>query len=134
MLTSWAGRATINVLPDDVLLHVFYFDRLSVAHLDRPTYYLKCVDRGGRFSWRWDRLIHVCRRWRSIVFASPNFLGLKLVCGPRTRVKLTGIWPPLPIIIRDRSDLPMPKHYDFGAAIAHPNRVCEIILHHLTRP
>ena len=74
----------------------------------------------------------MCQRWRSVVFASPNFLDLRLVCGPRTRVELTGIWPPLPIIIRNMVDLPMPEDYDFDAAIVHPNRVCEIDLLHLT--
>ena len=29
-------------------------------------------------------------------------------------------------------DWPMPEDYDFDAAIVHPNRVCEIDLHHLT--
>ena len=78
----------------------------------------------------WHRLIHVCRRWRSLVFSSPIFLNLKLVCGPWTRVELTStIWPPLPITIRNMVDWPMPGDYDFDAAIVHPNRVREIDLH-----
>jgi hypothetical protein len=47
-------------------------------------------------------------------------------------VELTGFWPPLPIIIRNLADLPMPDHYDFDAAIVHRNRVYEIALRHLT--
>ena len=105
---------TINVLPDDVLLHIFHFDRLW------------CLP------WRWHRLVHVCRRWRSVIFASPNFLGLRLVCGPRTRVELTSIWPPLPIIIKNMADSPMPEDYNFDAAIQHQNRVREIKLQYLT--
>ena len=107
--TNFKARVTINILPDDVLLHIF------------------------RLSWRWDRLVHVCRRWRSIVFGSPTFLGLRLVYGPRTRVELTDIWPPLPIIIRDMVNRPMPMNYDFATIIHNYRaRVCEIDLFHLT--
>ena len=83
--------------------------------------------------WKWRRLVHVCRRWRSVVFGSSVSLDLRLVCGPRTRVELTGIWPPLPIIITDRINRPVPEDYGFAAAIVHPNRVCELNLVHLTR-
>jgi len=49
----------------------------------------------------WKPLVHVCRRWRYIVFGSPLRLHLRLVCDVRTPVrKLLNIWPPLPIIIR----------------------------------
>ena len=118
-----AGRVPINILPDDVLLLIFHFDRVL---------YL-----GGRYpvepSWRWRRLVHVCRRWRSVIFASPNFLHLTLVCGPTTRLELTGIWPPFPIVIRNTVAVAMPDDYDFDAAIVRPDRVCEISLHNLTR-
>ena len=120
LLTVWAGRVSINALPDDILLNIFVFDR--VAFLDG----LKGVYR-SRLTWRWHRLVQVCRRWRSVVFASPTFLNLKLICGPETRVKLTVIWPPIPIIIRT-FDWPMPEDYDFEAAIVHRNRVCQINL------
>jgi F-box-like len=114
-LTLWAGRVTIDILPDNVLLYIFHFDSDRV--------YLP---------WNWYRLLHVCKRWRSVVFASPNYLDLKLVCGPRTRVELAGIWPPLPIIVRNMVECPMPEDYDLGAAIVHHNRVREIELHHLS--
>jgi hypothetical protein len=74
--------------------------------------------------WRWQRLVHVCRRWRSVTFSSPKFLDLKLTCLPNTRVELTHIWPPLPIRIM----WSVPEDYDFDAAIVHPSRVCEINL------
>jgi hypothetical protein len=119
LLTVWAGLVTINILPDDVLLHVFHFVR--VTYLDQPDQ-LWCP------SWRWHLLVHVCRRWRSVVFSSPNFLDLKLVCTPWTRAELTGIWPPLPIIIKDIYGRPMPDDYDFNAVILHRNRVCQIDL------
>ena len=121
LLTVWAlaGRVTINMIPDDVLLHIFYLEGLED------------IDRLWYMSW-WIRLVHVCWRWRSLIFASPNFLDLRLVCGPWTRQELTGIWPPLPIILTNMVDRPKPEDYNFDVAIAHPNRVCEIHLLHLT--
>ena len=127
LLTVCVGRrVTINILPDDVLLHIFHFDR--VIYLNRPKHILQVL----HLSWRWHRLIHVCRRWRSIVFASPNFLDLKLIFGPRTRVGLPGTWPPLPIVIGHNVTWHLPEDYDFDAAIVHRNRVHEIDLR-LTR-
>ena len=128
MLTSWAGHAAINILPDDILLLIFRFDRaICLGQLGE-------VDRLGHLpSWRWHRLVHVCQRWRSVVFGSPNFLDLRLDCGPKTRVELIGIWPPFPIIIRTLELWPMPKDYDFDAALVHHNRVREIYLCYLTR-
>ena len=114
---------TINTLPDFVLLQIFHFDR--VKHFDE-------VGDGDSdrlcFPWRWDRLVHVCWRWRSIVFASPKFLDLRLVCVSNTRLELLGIWPPLPIII---TDIYLPI-FDFNTAIEHHSRVCEIHLFRLT--
>ena len=120
----WAGRVTIDILPDDVLLHIFHFDRSR---------YLENAEQWHP-SWPWQRLVHVCQRWRSAIFASPNFLHLRLVCGPRTRLELTGIWPPLPIVVRYQASWPIPDDYDFNAAIVYPNRVCEIYLANLTMP
>ena len=114
LLIVWTDRVTIDILPDDVLLHIFLFDR--------------SWHRRWHLNWNWHRLVHVCQRWRSVAFAYPNFLGLKLVCGPTTRVELTGIWPPVPIIIKDITIWRKPKHYDFDAAIVHPSRVCELYL------
>jgi hypothetical protein len=121
LLTLWTGRVTFNILPDDVLLLIFHFDRLT--YLDG----LSTIDRLHPF-WRWHRLVHVCRRWRSVVLASPNFLHLELVCNTRTRVELTGIWPPFPIITRNVVGWPKSEDHDFDAAIVHRNRVCEIDL------
>jgi hypothetical protein len=120
------GHVTIDILPDDILLLVFHFYR--VTYIDG----LAVVDRERRLPWRWDQLVHVCQRWRSIVFASPKSLDLVLVCGPSTPLELIDIWPPFPIIIRDREDMPIPKDYDFQAAIAHPNRVRQIDIRQIT--
>ena len=112
---------TIDILPDDILLLIFLFDRAtSIDGLNGINPKL--------LSWRWDRLVHVCRRWRVVVFASPNSLDLKIVCGPWTHVELTGVWPPLPIVIWSSVYWPLGKDYDFETAIVHYNRVCEVTL------
>jgi hypothetical protein len=135
--TVWTGLVTINILPDNVLLQIFHFDRQTYLegprNLDGPSTEHEVAeevfDPMWRPFWRWHRLVHVCQKWRSVAFASPIFLDLRLICGPWTPVELTSIWPPLPIIIRDMVNWPMPEDYDFDAAIVHRNRVCEINLH-----
>ena len=132
----WIGRVTINIIPDDVLLHIFFFDELVYRHtryggevyLDG----LGSFNRMWRLAWTWQRLTHVCRRWRSTIFASPNFLDLRLVCHPGTRAELIGIWPPLPIIITNAVGGGTSGDYNFDAAMVHPNRIREITLFHLT--
>ena len=131
----WTGRVTINILPDDVLLHIFFIDKQE--YYEDPGFFFE-LELHRRLAplptlpWRWHRLVHVCRRWRSIVFASPNYLDLRLICRPTTPIKLTSIWPPLPIIITNTFDRLESRiihnDYDFDAAIVHPNRVREIFL------
>ena len=154
LLTVWAGRATINILPDDILLHVFLIDGQEDHYVPDSLHSpeqsgLEDYDRVRRLPWRWYRFVHVCRRWRSIVFAFPIFLDLRLVYGLWTRIELTDIWPPLPIIITNLFDRfrpgfhmdgpwtparpAIPNDFDFDAAIMHPNRVREIRLFYLTR-
>ena len=119
---------TIDTLPHDVLLLIFHFDRVEYpdgfGDID--------IDPEWRFSW-WHRLVHVCHSWRSIVFASPNFLGLRLYCVPDIRMELIGIWPHLPIIIRNMVDQKStPEDYDFDILNVHHDRVCEIYLFQIT--
>ena len=132
LLTVWTADVTVNILPDDLLLRTFHFVRVTHLHgleddrvisLDG----LEDVEPVWRLPW-WYQLIHVCQKWRSVVFAAPTFLDLRLVCGPRTRVELTSIWPPFPIIIRSMVDWPMPEDYDFNAAIVRNDRVSVISL------
>ena len=74
------------MLPDDVLLEIFYI------YKKEPTLFGWC--------WCWKMLAHVCRRWRRIVLASPQILDLKIVCNDRTPTRTSlDIWPPFPIII-----------------------------------
>ena len=42
--------------------------------------------------------MHVCRRWRTVVFGSPRRLNLRLVCTPTTPARDTlDVWPALPL-------------------------------------
>ena len=134
LLIVWAGCVTVGILSNDVILTIFHFVRLTYAEIADPTRLPDGLTSytGERDFVEWRRswrhpLIHVCREWRSIIFASPNFLDLRLVCVRNTRMELIGIWPPFPIIIRNNFR-PMPDNCDFDAAIVHRNRVCEIDL------
>ena len=71
------------MLPDDVLLAIFDF----------------CGDKYELEAWQ--TLVHVCRRWRSVVLGSPRRLGLQLVCTSRTPARDTlNAWPALPLFIQ----------------------------------
>ncbi|KAH9959387.1 hypothetical protein BGW80DRAFT_1449123 [Lactifluus volemus] len=104
-------RVTIGSLPDNVLLDIFDF-------------YEKYPPR-----W-WIALVHVCGRWRYIVFASPIRLNLELKCDANTPVKKTlEVWPrTFPIVIDEsRSRLPL-SGANIIAALKHHDRVSEIHL------
>ena len=117
--SHWKSRqitvSAIAILPDDVLLEMFSF-------------YLAVVPRTET----WHTLVHVCRRWRSIVFASPRRLDLRLVCTVRTRVKeMLDIWPILPIEIWATGDYATAVSQGKGedniaATLEHKDRVYEI--------
>jgi len=50
----------------------------------------------------WQSLVHVCRRWRSLIFGSPRHLNLQLFCTTGTTArKALDIWPALPLLILD---------------------------------
>jgi len=112
-------RVTIDALPDDVLTETFEF----CLGKDDPDH----IDNGHKYD-EWQTLVHVCRRWRCIVFASPRRLDIKLYCTQQRSVnsKMLDIWPALPIVIYA---FPMQSQEDVTNAIAtlrHHNRVCKI--------
>jgi hypothetical protein len=109
---------TINVLSDDVLLEIFtfYVDKLE-----------------GLSVGRWHKLVHVCQRWRHVIFAFPVCLSLKLLCGARTPVRRTlDVWPTLPIVVWSKwSPDPFLRLRDPDNTIAvfeKHDRVCQIVL------
>jgi hypothetical protein len=76
----------------------------------------------------WHTLVHVCKRWRSIVFASPHRLQLQLLCTNKTPVlNALDIWPELPIVISGGPG--MSKRQEANniiAALKQYNRVVKI--------
>jgi hypothetical protein len=82
----------IDVLPDDVLLDIFDF------HLTKD---LGDGENEGKWAAEeWQLLVHVCRRWRNLVFGSPRRLNLQLYCTPETLARdRLDVWPALPLII-----------------------------------
>jgi F-box-like len=108
----------INALPDEVLLEIFDFCRAAI--MDLPI-----VE-----SWIWQRtwktLVHVCQKWRHVVFSNPVGLDLRLYCTDRTHVReMLDLWPPLPIEI-DSSIGTLGDN--IMAALEHHDRVCSIVI------
>src|SRR6267154_2277883 len=94
---------TIDDLSDDDLLVIFDFCvvRLqdlglfheSILFAEQET--IRKID-------SWQSLVHVCRRWRDLVFKSPRRLNLQLLCIPGTSARRSlDVWPALPLLIRD---------------------------------
>ena len=80
------------MLPDDILLSIFdfYVEKLSLWLLSSPN---------RRRVESWQALVHVCRRWRSVVFGSPRRLNLRLFCTSETSGDMLDVWPTLPLLI-----------------------------------
>jgi hypothetical protein len=120
--------AIIDVLPDDVLLAIFDFyvfkyqdiSLLDVVFDDRET---------KRKIESWQSLVHVCRRWRGLIFESPRCLNLQLpvFCLPRTLARNSlDVWPALPLLIYGHlSETPVD---DVIAELEHSDRICQINL------
>jgi hypothetical protein len=76
------ARVTIGILSDVALLEIFHFyvDGASIE--------------------AWHTLVHVCQKWRIVVFGSPRRLNLRLHCKSRTPVtEMLDAWPLLPIVV-----------------------------------
>ena len=100
------------MLPDVALLEIFDFLLHNLENWDRE---------------RWHKLVHVCRKWRNIVFGSPVCLDLRLYCTARTPVmKTLDVWPSLPIIIDDPTHTPDTDN--IVAALKQNERICELKL------
>jgi hypothetical protein len=120
-MTANHHRAIVEILTDDILLEVFDWYRQTL--LEQWTN-----------AWKWVTLVHVCRRWRHIVFGSPCRLDLWLPCTYGTPVRRgLDCWPSLPIFIKYWANLefrpPSPEDEDnLIAALEHPDRVRRIQL------
>ena len=75
----------------------------------------------------WQSLVHVCRRWRNLVFRSPRRLNLQLHCTPKTPARDTlDVWPPLPLFVR--GSMTLSGTGNIIAALGQSNHVCEVFL------
>ena len=106
-------QKTIHILNDDTLLDIFdvYVDEAQG------------VD-------GWHTLVHVCRRWRNLVFASPLRLDLRVLCTEKTPAGRTmDVWPTFPIVVLGHGYPTSPGGADnIIAAFEHHDRVCHISL------
>ena len=114
-IPRYVPRVTIAMLPDVALLEIFDFYLHNHEPWERPT---------------WHKLVHVCRKWRNIVFGSPGRLDLRLYCTLRTPVmKTLGVWPSLPIVIDINDYNDTPDADNIIAALKQNERICELKLY-----
>ena len=109
------------MLLDDVLLEVFEHCRKMHYNLPRWTH-----DSIWNWFQDWLILVHVCRRWRQVIFESPHRLKLQIICtyGTPFRTNLD-IWPVLPIVLdlSSRRCMPLQDRDNAIAVLGHRNRV-----------
>ena len=109
---------TIGLLPDEVLIEIFNFYLGQVRS--------QCHTNKARED-AWHVLVHVCQRWRYVVFESPKSLNLRLLYTPNRPVqKMLDVWPALPIAISwyIRNELLFVDN--IIEALKQNNRVCKI--------
>jgi hypothetical protein len=115
----YQNAITIGILSDNVLLEVFDRCRNSDDQSDQYPF----------FVWKWHLLVHVCRRWRQIIFSSPRRLDLQLLCTDGTPFReILGIWPAIPILVLFSSGIRPRDEDNLIAALEHPDRVSRIKL------
>ena len=115
------ARIIIDMLPDVALLEVFDF----------------YVNDDGALTETWYTLVHVCRKWRDVVFGSPLRLNLRLFCSERTPVRRTiDAWPALPILVSSHGC----NNWDFWGgvhniivALEHNDRIHQLELDEFSR-
>ena len=121
---------TIDDLSDDDLLAIFdfYVFRYQDAYFREPQ--LNDDERKRKIE-SWQSLIHVCQRWRALVFGSPRQLNLQLFCIPeRSARKYPDVWLPIPLLIRGIVSETFEVSVDNAIAVLkHNDRVCRIDLH-----
>ena len=115
----------IDDLPDDDLLTIFdfcvagYEDQLTI---EAPVF--DDQDRKREIE-SWQSLVHVCRRWRALVFGSPRRLKLQLWCTTTTPARETmDVWPTLPVLIQ--VDISETSVDNVIAALEHSDRIYQI--------
>ena len=116
-----SGQAiTIDDLPNEVLLEIFAFYVVKyrlVGLIDSTS---------KRTIESWQSLVHVCQRWRGLVFASSRRLDLQLCISARVS---SDVWPALPLLIHDGGPMD-----NMIAELEHSDRTrqIDIFLHRYT--
>jgi hypothetical protein len=73
--------------------------------------------------------VHVCRRWRQLILASPSRLNLQLLCTRKTPVrKNLDFWPAIPIAVCDELSIDPTDEDNIFAALEYRNRICNVSL------
>ncbi|KAI0267810.1 hypothetical protein BC834DRAFT_59262 [Gloeopeniophorella convolvens] len=117
--TQHRRRATFDLLPENVLLDIFAIR----AYEDTDPW---------AWPWRWDRVAHVCRTWRSVVLSSPRRLKLFLLCTHgKPVVDILDHWPGFPTLTdyfyRDKMRSLTPEDEDNVVyALQHSSRIVQI--------
>jgi hypothetical protein len=108
----------IDVLPDDVLLEIFGFYMTMISYIIKTEIEA------------WQSLVHVCRRWRVLVFESPRRLNLRLFCTHKTPIRhKLDLWPALPLVIYGPMTSESTQDLDnIIAALGQSNRVRQVFL------
>ena len=111
-------RVTINRLFDEILLDIFEF---HISYPIPPPFHKDDT---------WHTLVHVCRRWRYVVFGSPRRLDLRLLCANRRLLNTLDIWPELPIVIHVDDDeiCQLPNVANVISVLKRGDRVCKIFI------
>jgi len=120
---SDVGLVTIDMLPDDVLVEIFFYVNIfyvNIVPVKNP----------------WLALVHVCRRWRYLVLESPRHLNLRLEYhGHGSISEVLGGWPVLPIILKDQLGKLDQRWDNVVAALQseHYSRICGIDFFNITK-
>jgi hypothetical protein len=121
-----AVTVTIDVLPDDTLLAIFDFYVVRYQDLDIHEVMFGDQDMKRKIE-LWQSLVHVCRRWRFLVFGSPRRLNLQLRWKPGRSARSPDIWPAFPLLIQ--GDIVETSVDNVIAELEHTDRICQITLH-----
>ncbi len=76
-------------------------------------------------------MVHVCQKWRCVVFGSQRRLNIQLACRPTTPVReMLDIWPRLPIVIQQHDDEPWQPIWGGITSLRHSSirSVCSALL------
>ena len=120
-------NVAIETLPDEVLLEIFDLCLYKDEVIDDPWYDCGNDEDERDLYDAWYTLVHVCQRWRYVVFGSPHRLNLQLHCSRRRVRELLCVWPALPVVIWDLSTFESDED-SIIATLEHRDRVCEIRL------